>query len=134
MTFHPTLFQVRYAENPINLPTDNKEYGTLLYHFQEKRAKSFPNCPERNKYFTYQLPPSSADRVDFDEVSYFVILNIPPMKRTDTVKITMFGDSNTNKGKLDLVGRIKNPSLPLGGYPLPPPLGTEFSQKLTEKS
>ena len=42
------------------------------------------------------------------------------MKRTDTVKITMFGDSNTNKGKLDLVGRIKNPSLPLGGYPLPP--------------
>ena len=132
MTFHPTLFQVRYAENPINLPTDNKEYGTLLYRFKEKRAKPFPNCPERNQYFTYEIP--SLPDVDFDEVSYFVILNIPPMKRTDTVKITMFGDSNTNKGKLDLVGRIKNPSLPLGGYPLPPPLGTEFSQKLTEKS
>ena len=117
MTFHPTLFQVRYAENPINLPTDNKDYGTLLYRFKEKRAKPFPNCPERNQYFTYEIP--SLPDVDFDEVSYFVILNIPPMKRTDTVKITLFGDSNTNKGKLDL-----NPShgiLPLGGYPLPPP-------------
>ena len=103
MTFHPTLFQVRYAENPINLPTDNKDYGTLLYRFKEKRAKPFPNCPERNQYFTHEIPLSSADRVDFDKVNYFVILNIPPMKLTDTVKITMFGDSTTNKGKLNLV-------------------------------
>ena len=101
MTFHPTLFQVRYAEYNEGGITDNKEYGTLLYRFKEKRAKPFPNCPERNQYFTYEIPSSPA--TDFDEVNYFVILNIPPMKLTDTVKITMFGDSNTNKGKLNLV-------------------------------
>ena len=120
MTFHPTLFQVRYAEINTDPIIENKEYGTLLYRFNAWREKPFPNCPERNQYFTYEIP--SLPDVDFDEVSYFVILNIPPMKRTDTVKITMFGDSNTNKGKLDL-----NPShgiLLLRGYP-PSHLRTE---------
>ena len=96
MTFHPTLFQVRYAEITGDPITVNKEYGTLLHRFNQLRTKPYPNCPERNQYFTYEIP--SLPDVDFDEVSYFVILNIPPMKLTDTVKITMFGDSNTNKG------------------------------------
>ena len=103
MTFHPTLFQVRYAEINTDPIIENKEYGTLLYRFNAWREKPFPNCPERNQYFTHEIPLSSADRVDFDKVNYFVILNIPPMKLTDTVKITMFGDSNTNKGKSNLV-------------------------------
>ena len=101
MPFHPTLFQVRYAEYSEGGITDNKEYGTLLYRFNQFRTEAFPNCPERNQYFTYEIPSPSA--TDLDEVNYFVILNIPPMKLTDTVKITMFGDSNTNKGKSNLV-------------------------------
>ena len=100
MTFHPTLFQVRYAED---LPPEGTEiprgYGDLLYHFKEKRAESFPNCPEKNKHFTYELPIRTG--IDYDNVYFFVILNTQSMRSTDTVKITMFGNSNTNRGKLD---------------------------------
>ena len=94
MTFHPTLFQVRYAED---LPPEGTEiprgYGDLLYHFKEKRAESFPNCPEKNKHFTYELPIRTG--IDYDNVYFFVILNTQSMRSTDTVKITMFGNSNT---------------------------------------